>query len=344
MSVPDAIASPDAFAPPTLRHPHMLPFQQTEPGCRVEACHRGEVRVGADTVGLQWHRPRALPWLRVVKAPRFGRGLTENPDRVIAALVEKAMDEPVLRLEVHVWNEQETVRAEIGRSLRRAGFMEADPHQSYRHTIWIDLSPSEDELLASFHATCRRHIRAPEKRGYHTAALRDAGYASRMRELIAESFRRHDGTPPALDWSEILRQADRPEPMVRIEGLFADPSHAPDTLVSFAVAYLHGEVAEYAHAGSTRCADGTPLLYAPTWNLIRWARRRGARAWDFGGISDPRRAPALEGIRTFKEYFSHNALRVGEEWTLTLRPFWSRVQSTVSGLKSLAPPARRASG
>jgi lipid II:glycine glycyltransferase (peptidoglycan interpeptide bridge formation enzyme) len=54
------------------------------------------------------------------------------------------------------------------------------------------------------------------------------------------------------------------------------------------------------------------------WDLIVWAKRTGARLFDFGGITrgthsdeDP-----LGGISDFKRYFSRQIVPVREEWVL----------------------------
>lgn len=302
----------------------MIPFQQTAPGCRVAGCQRHEMRVGDNRIGVQLHTPRIFPWLKLASVPRFGRSIDGSCGEVVEALRAFARDEAVRRMRVEIWNECPHERDAIARQLLRAGFRASNRTRSYRHTIWIDLTPSEEDILAGFHATCRRHIRAPGKRGYEASEVREARFAPRLRTLIRHSFRRTRGHPPEVDWSALLDEAARPESRVHVEGLFVGPSRSPDELVSFAVAYLHGDVAEYAHAGALRTEDNAPLLYAPTWNLMRWARDRGAAHWDFGGILEHDDSRVLRGIRQFKQLFSPEIVSVGEEWVYTPRLVWSK--------------------
>jgi hypothetical protein len=312
----------------------MIPYQQTAEGCRVEGAAHRELRVAHDRVGVQVRRRARFPWLRVARVPRFGRSLSGDAQDVIGALVDMALRERFSQVRVEVWNEDAIQRMGIAKALRAAGFRPSRSHRSYRHTIWIDLRASEEDLFAGFHATCRRHIRAPAKRGYLSASLTDHRFGHRLASLITQSFRRTGGRAPSVDWDDLLRQSGLPDAPVRIEGLFADGSDAPSGLVAFSVAYLHGDVAEYAHAGSDRTSDGVPLLYAPTWNLMRWARAAGARDWDFGGVPRGDNLRSLSGIKTFKRYFSRDVRPVGEEWELILRR-----PSDLLGLRHrLSPP------
>jgi lipid II:glycine glycyltransferase (peptidoglycan interpeptide bridge formation enzyme) len=121
-----------------------------------------------------------------------------------------------------------------------------------------------------------------------------------------------------MNWAEFIRQAADDSSDIHLVGLFAVDDIGSRRPLAFATAMLHGQVAEYAHAGSTRDPGvRIPLHYAPTWELMRWARSRGATAWDFGGVVDTG-APddAREGIDHFKFSFSEETRRVGSEWVL----------------------------
>ena len=311
-----------------------LPFQQTPMGCRMHHLDHWEITAGRQSVGLQVSRPRAAPWLRIVRAPRFGRGLDPvTVQEIIRALTKLARDRAVLRLHVEVWSEKAEERASVAETCRTEGFLPASVPRSYVRTIWMDLRPSEEELLASFHATGRRHIRAPGKRGYEVRPIFDPSAAPVVEAILRDTFRRTGGAPPSVDWEKVVDTNPNPHARHRLVGLF--PAEAPDgsSPVSFALGLLHGEVAEYAHAGSIRSPDlRFPLLYAPTWELIRWAKSRGASYWDFGGITEAagRNEEHLAGIDDFKRYFATSEATVGGEWCLTPRPWAARFVQTVS--------------
>jgi hypothetical protein len=311
-----------------------MPFQQTVAGCRMEEVDRWEVEEDGMTVGVQVTRPRLVPWLRIARVPRFGRDLrADSTDRIVKALAVLARERPVLRLFVEVWSENQEDRRRVAEACRRHGFQRSSSPRSYVRTIWMDLRPSEKEILASFHATGRRHIRAPGKKGYQVQSIEDPAAAPAVDAIFQDTFARTGGAPPAVDWAWVIQLNGSPDAPLRLVGLY--PEDAPDSSdpVSFAMALLHGEVAEYAHAGSVRDRSlRIPLLYAPTWELMRWARSRGARYWDFGGVTggsadddDP-----MGGISDFKRYFSTALDTVGEEWILRPRPLQDTIARSVS--------------
>ena len=149
------------------------------------------------------------------------------------------------------------------------------------------------------------------------------------------AFRRTGGVPPSLDWNLLIATNGRPGRRHNVVGLFPSEGAGSAEVVSFAVAFLHGEVAEFAHAGSVREPGiRVPLSYAPAWELMVWARTEGARFWDFGGVTSGAAGTQgpLAGINAFKHYFSPETITVGEEWVLEPRRISAAFARTVSKL------------
>jgi hypothetical protein len=267
-------------------------------------------------IGVEVMRARFPPGSRILRLPRFGRGWSvREVTRAVRGLRELAERPEVVRAHVEIWSEREAERLVVARACEAEGFRRVQPRM-YPRTLWIDIGAAEDEILASFHPTARRHIRAPAKKGFRTVSLSDPRHASRLEELHQASFLRSGGEAPYSDWSATLAAARRHPDRVAIRGVVRSEG-AEEELVSFAVAVRNDDVAEYLHAGLVRRDDlRVPLLYAPTWALMRWAREHGARSWDFGGITpgsadgdDPR-----GGISDFKRYFGGEVREVGDEW------------------------------
>jgi lipid II:glycine glycyltransferase (peptidoglycan interpeptide bridge formation enzyme) len=261
-------------------------------------------------------RARFPPGSRILRLPRFGRGRSVlEVTRAVRGLRELAERPQVVRAHVEIWSEKESERIMVARACEAEGFRRIQPRM-YPRTLWIDIGVDEDEILGSFHATARRHIRAPAKKGFRTVPLTDPRHASRLEELHQASFLRSGGEAPFVDWSATLEAARRHPDRVAVRGV-TRVEEPEKELLSFAVAVRNDDVAEYLHAGLVRRDDlRVPLLYAPTWALMRWAREHGARWWDFGGITsgsagddDPR-----GGISDFKRYFRGEVREVGDEW------------------------------
>lgn len=315
-----------------------LPLQQRPQLAQAFGASAGwMVRVGKQGFGVQVHRSRTLPGHSVLRVRRLALdGLDREQFRIgLRALVQAARVRRTLRIHLEICTPVAAGRAAITQVAVKLGFR-TQPPTSYRQTVLIDLNRSDDELLASFHATARRHIRAIRRYPVAVIALRDASLAPRMCELAVASMSRTGGSYEPQNWDSWIALAR--SGICEVVGMVRTDKQGPQSLISFALALNHGSVAEYAWAGSARPEDmKVPLLYAPTWQLMRWARDQGARWWDFGGITatgqdddDPR-----GGIHDFKRLFSRNVADVGSEMTLGLAPIREAVAGAVGRAASV---------
>jgi hypothetical protein len=291
-------------------------------------------------------RTRALPGHRTLYCQRVA--VPPDPNLLaqgVAGLVNLSRSLPrVLRVSFETFSVDPATADSTAAVCMSAGFrrVPSDEMFAYEDTILIDLSPSPEAILSEFHSTGRRHIRAVEK---NPVALRsiDASYDDRLDSLLRETMSRTGGTFNRPDWNALRAVRDRDPASLRIVGLFDTRRAFPSDLLAFAVAYNHGDVVEYATAGSTRETDlKMPLAYGVAWDLIRWARDVGARWFDFGGVtagshdsSDP-----VGGISDFKRYFSKNVARVGSEWVFEPHPGRATVARIAAGIAHRIRSAR----
>jgi hypothetical protein len=262
---------------------------------------------------------RVVPWRSVVRAIRLGRDLDPAlATDVGKALIELAHRSLALRLHVEVFEPEAFARERLVADLRRHGFQIAASSRRYERSVLIDLRPADPEeaLLSTFHHTCRRHIRAFAKRGLICRAVADPEFAGRLRELTDETLARTGGTPDPTDWQSVIRFIREEPSRAVLLGVFRPDRSGVDALVGYVLGYRHDDTVEYSHAASARMSDlNAPLLYAPTWALMRWGRANGATWFDFGGVSTtrPHVVDPTAGINTFKRYFHAQATTVGCE-------------------------------
>lgn len=280
-------------------------------------------------LAAQAHRSRALPGHQVVRVERFGSKVEEGARAAaLRALADLARADPrVLTVHVELFHRDSAVRSAIARSLEAEGFHRNERGRCYRHTVQVDLRPSESDIFASLHATARRHVRAVGKRPAEIRCITDPTYGERLAELTQETLERTGGAYQPRDWPGLIEFAAEQPDLSRVVGLFRtdqDEPRSSDSLLAFAVGYSHVDHVEYSYAASTRKVNlRMPYGYAPAWDLICWAKDLGAEWFDFGGVTsgthedddDP-----LGGISDFKRYFSKDVVRVGEEWVLEPRP------------------------
>lgn len=281
---------------------------------------------------------RALPSHRLLLVERFGigtGGLSElDVDAGLAALAARAgRDKRVLRVTVQAFAHDSNSLLKTADALRRNGFVQVPTKRTYERTLMIDLSPSENAIMDGFHATARRHIRSVSKHPVDVARAEAESLGERLQLLLDETIDRTHGERQNLSWSALIELAVKQPHLSRISILKRTDRAGPESIVAFARACMHGDVAEYAQSGSTRMTDlKAPMTYALMWDLILWAKKNGARWFDMGGVTGGNAASGdpLGGISDFKRYFSRLEMEVGQQWELYPHPRRAAVARLIS--------------
>lgn len=280
----------------------------------------GDVQTGAWGGVAEYASSRIAPWrtiLRILRAPGVESPVTG--DRVSAGILQVAHAAKALRTHVELYEPDDARRALMKSSLLKAGFHEAQSPRRYSRTIRVDLSLTEDQLLGSFHATCRRHLRSFGRKGLQCLPVVNADLETRLQQLLDETMRRTGGASMMHDWRALMRFTRESPHRAILLGAFRSDLAGPESLVGYVLGVRHSDTVEYSVAASTRLDDlKVPLLYAPTWELIRWARSNGAAWFDFGGVLPPS-VPAddpRQGISSFKRMFSTAEIDVGGEFVM----------------------------
>jgi hypothetical protein len=284
---------------------------------------------------------RRAPFLagrRLLRVEEFGASLPlAAAEAAIAGLVKWVVRTPrVLRLSVDNFSLDPDRRRELGSAFARLGFRRAAHPNGYRETLVSDLGKSEAELFAGLHHSARRKIRQLEKYPLELRAITDPSYSERMNTLLLETFERTGGHVQARNWSERIELSRKHPEISRIVGLFRTEANGPEALLAYAWGCHSGSHAYYSEAASTRDTGDQriALAYGVMWDLVLWAKRTGARFFDYGGITrgthtdeDP-----LGGISDFKRYFEQNIVEVREEWVLDSHSWEARLAAAAHRL------------
>jgi hypothetical protein len=273
-------------------------------------------------VPVQKRPTRSLPGHSRLRVTYFGYAPREDGLAAAAAGLERYLvDDPKsLSATVEVFLARDDARERLERHLPSLGYERARAPRTYRQTLRLDLSPDEDALFGSFAPTCRRFIRAPEKKGFTVRTMDDPQWAERMDTIWKATFARTGARAPSRNWSSLLEFAGRHPEEFRIVGAFGHDYPEPLSLTAFACGMNNSDHAAYTDGASCRdIGASVPLSYAPMWNLIRWAKSMGCEWFDLGGITEGHHGDAkdpLGGISDFKRRFTDRVVTVGSEWEL----------------------------
>jgi len=281
-------------------------------------------------------RSRVLPGTSLLRISRFGRDLHTPIIEQLPIIIPKVLASFsfVQRLDVAVFDEDPSRRIKFEAGLAEAGLKRV-PARSYTRTLWLDLCGDEASLFARMSTSTRRNIREAEKAGIRAVPLTSANLVPAMTRLYEATFSRTGADAPALDLTKVVASARE-----QVSGLFGvflrGEEGNPEALVAFAWVRSNGDHAVYDVAASGRRPDlgRTPLGYPLLWTCLKWARERGLRWMDLGGIPGstiPQTSP-LQSIAAFKKGFCSNEVEVGGEYRIEPSVLLSSLARVVRGL------------
>jgi len=225
---------------------------------------------------------------------------------------------------VRYWGIEQERKSPVGekliQELQSRGWLYSAEQIQFPNTVLLDLTRSEEDLLASMKSKTRYNIRLAGRKGI---TIRQGNVADL--ELIAtmyqETAARDDFTirPRAyyLDAWRSLYDADMAMPLIaEYQG---DPVAAV-LLIRF------GDRVTYMYGASTNSERQRMPNYLLQWESIRWAKAQGCTIYDFWGAPTQfEEGDPLWGVWRFKDGFRGDvAWHIGA-WDFPTRPFWYNV-------------------
>ncbi len=283
------------------RYGHVL---QSEAWGRIRAAQGWEpelLRVG-DPLPVALVLWRALPLRQrvayVPRGPVFDRDDPAQLDAALAALARRARQRGAIFVKVDP--EIDIERRDLLDVYGRHGFFRSRQDvQPVLATLEVDLSSSEEEILARFDKDTRWSLRTAEKRGVRVAELSDDEALRAVAGLYEETGRR----------AEFITRTE--SYYLTVWRTLIDAGHATlfaalvdADVVAGAIVLWCGERALYMYGASGELARKTHAAYALQWHCVRAARARGCARYDLGGIPlRPTESDPLYGLYLFKKGF-----------------------------------------
>jgi peptidoglycan pentaglycine glycine transferase (the first glycine) len=213
------------------------------------------------------------------------------------------------------------------------GVIASEAKQSHdinpRATSIVDLSKTEDELLAAMHPKTRYNIRVAEK--HKVAINRYADAASvfdELMKLFAETSRRDKFNLHPLEYyrkqMEAFDEKRTFTPGVKSPHLVVFTAGVEQKMLAAAIVMFDGEDVTYLHGASSNQMRNVMAPYALHWAVIKRAKERGYKHYDFWGVSDDAKS-SWAGITRFKRGFGGADVSTSGTWDLPLNNFWYSV-------------------
>lgn len=190
---------------------------------------------------------------------------------------------------------------------------------TYDQTIQVDLTPSEDEILADMRQTGRRNIRkALKNEGLQIQEETGLTYPQfqELYKLLEVTGQRDGfGIYPARVYYQMLESL---APHCRI---FV--ARNGETPVAWAIVTVYDGLGVYYYGASNR--EGHKLFAADLlhWRIMQTLKAEGVAAYDFMGIGSEI-APELKGVTQFKQKFAPGPTAVAPARDVPVKPLLYR--------------------
>ena len=231
--------------------------------------------------------------------------------------VEKAV---FVRLDFTPAPEAET-RKNLGKYFSPASL--ATYHSAYfqPRTEWfLDLNKTSDEMLRDLDKKTRYSIKQAEKAGVVTEIVdHDFNkYFPDFYRLMSETAKRNGFQLHAKSYYENI--------FARLENnknAFLVVAKYQEQILVINLIIIFGEIANYVFSGASSEHRELSASYLAQWRSITESAKRGAKHYNFGGVSgDDKMYHGWQGLTLFKKKFGGYLVEHAPFYDLVAKPFW----------------------
>ncbi len=245
--------------------------------CIKETAKRGTYLSIAGGPLLNWQDPAQVKF--------FFEALNERARQLGCVFVRirpQELDQPVLR-----------------QTVATLGFQESPMHLTADLTLQLDLTKTEEELLAGMRKNTRYEVRSSEKEGILVRESRNPEDIKLFYEHQVALAKKHNFVPFSYEF--LSKQF---ETFVADNQVILFHSYKDEQLLASAFILFYQGEAVYHYGISTPANDRLPGSYACQWAAIKWAKANGGRRYNFWGIA-PEDQPEhrFAGVSLFKRGF-----------------------------------------
>jgi lipid II:glycine glycyltransferase (peptidoglycan interpeptide bridge formation enzyme) len=270
------------------------------------------LNLGGREVAVQF-LARRIPLVGEIWYVPKGPGISDPV--MLSELISELKDSSIPAIFIKI--EPEILHLALGESGH--GLVKAARDLQSKSTIFIDLKPSEDELLASFNQTARRNLRKAEAGMVVIEAVEatQANLDTMFKLMATTEARAHYGLRPKAYfqgyWTEQINAK---------QGQLFFATHDGEVLAGLFASFI-GKRAWYKDGGSFNLRRELNASYAIQWGVMRWLKQQGIESYDLVGVPNPDQigmGDERQGLYDFKAKFNPEITEFMGCWDLPLQP------------------------
>jgi len=208
--------------------------------------------------------------------------------------------------------------------LEPLGLRRAPMHLAAEHTVIIDLTKSEEELMSAMRRQTRYEVRRATKLGITIEHGHSEALFREFHAVQTETAARQHFFPPNLDTLLAERTA------LNQNGTSAEiyvAKSAEGQPIAYGLILTSGREAEYYEAASTELNHHLPGAYALEWQVMRDLKKQGIERYNLWGIAPtdpktgkPQKNHRYSGVTTFKTGFGGKIIQFIPAQDLVVSP------------------------
>lgn len=262
---------------------------------------------------------------RAERGPVFASTLsTEKKKETFWEFCRQLNTQKGLRDRSLFWRFEPSVELEESQGMMTTSFRRAS-HGDPSSTLVLNVSQTQDEILAGMHEKTRYNIRLAGRKGVTTRIADKPSDLETFLDLAIETAARDGFTQYGREHLKRTYQVMHSNGLAQIR--LAE--HEGKILVAD-MEMLFGDTVTYLHGASSSASRNLMAPYLVHWDAIVDAQRRGFKYYDFWGINPQSKAmyyyrDAWEGITRFKLGFGGRRMNYIGTWDLPLNYFLYRL-------------------
>ncbi len=210
--------------------------------------------------------------------------------------------------------------------LKTAGFISAEKGGNFeglqpKFVFRLNIEPSEDELLESFHQKTRYNIRLAGRRGVTIKDNCTKKDLADFYEILLVTAQRDKFLVRSYSYFEIMW-----EQLVENNLAKLFMSYYEGKPIAGTFAFIMGKKAWYIYGASANEYRDKMPNYLLQWTMIKWAKEQGCTLYDFRGVPGNLSEDSLiYGLYRFKKGFNAEYIEFIGEYDLVYAPLYYKL-------------------
>lgn len=178
-------------------------------------------------------------------------------------------------------------------------------------TFWIDLTKSEDELIASFHPKTRYNIRVAQKNGVEVSEDNSDKAFEKYIELTRETVQRQGFYAHSEKYHRLMWETLNPAGIARLL-----TARYKGEIITCWIVFVWKNFLYYPYGASTEKYRNVMANNLIMWETIRFGKSLGLKTFDLWGREEGK------GFTKFKEGYNPQVVEFLGTWDLITSPLY----------------------